>query len=287
MNSHQKKLTLYRIKRKFITMFFHEQWSLLVCDHEGNILKQIIPPKDRFWADPFPVEYNGKTFIFVEEQIGHRNGTLGVIELYNDLSHSGFIPILEKPYHLSFPNVFFVIEDKRNIWYMVPETPETKTIELYRALDFPFKWEFETTLMNDVIAADSTILYHDEKWWLFTSMKSDSTPLNANLSVFFSNVFPTDHWTAHPLNPVVSTLENSRMAGKIFINEGILFRPAQNCLKDYGKETNINKILVLTPADYKEEKIKTIFPERKLHAVCTHTLNYSEHYMLRDIKTRQ
>jgi len=287
MNYHQKKITLSRIKRKLITMFFHEQWSLLVCNHDGNILTQIIPPKDRFWADPFPVEYNEKTYIFVEEQIGHGNGTLGIIELYDDLSHSDFIPILEKPYHLSFPNVFSITIEDRLVWFMIPETHENKTIELYRAANFPYNWEFETTLMRDVIAADSTVVYQNEKWWLFTSMEMEATPANANLSVFYSTVFPTDKWTAHPRNPVVSTPENSRMAGKIFVNDGILYRPAQNCLKDYGKKININKILALTPVDYKEEMTKTIFPERKFHAVCTHTLNYSEHYMLRDIKTRQ
>jgi len=287
MNFRNKKITLYRIKRKLITTFFHEQWSLLVCDHTGNILTQIIPPKDRFWADPFPVEHNGKIYIFVEQQIGHEKGILGVIELYNDLSYSEFIPVLEKSYHLSFPNVFPVTENNRLIWYMIPETHENGTIELYRALDFPYKWEFEMTLMNGITAADSTIIYYDARWWLFTILENGISPANANLSLFYSDTFPTNQWAAHPRNPVVSTPENSRMAGKIFNRNGILYRPAQNCLNDYGKETNINKILALTPFDYKEELLTVIYPERKLKAVCTHTLNYSEHYLLRDIKTRK
>jgi hypothetical protein len=98
---------LYRIKRKIIRTFFLEQWSLLICGPDGAILRSIIPPKDRIWADPFPVEYGGKTYIFMEQQIGSGNGTLGYIELHADLSYSDFIPILEKPYHVSFPHIFF------------------------------------------------------------------------------------------------------------------------------------------------------------------------------------
>jgi hypothetical protein len=64
----------YRIKRKIIRTMFREQWSLLVCDFEGTILTHIVPP----------VEYNGKTYIFVERQIGSGNGTIGVIELFPD-----------------------------------------------------------------------------------------------------------------------------------------------------------------------------------------------------------
>ncbi|MGO9567709.1 MAG: hypothetical protein ACLP5H_09225, partial [Desulfomonilaceae bacterium] len=42
----------------------------------------IIPPKDRFWADPFPVEIDGKYFIFVEEFVYARNkGHISAIEI--------------------------------------------------------------------------------------------------------------------------------------------------------------------------------------------------------------
>ena len=281
-------MTIKRIKNKLIRIFFHEQWSLLICDKSRKILKHIAPPKDRFWADPFPVEYNGKTYIFIEEQIGHGNGTLGYIELYEDLSYSSFTPILEKKYHLSFPHIFPLEENGIVNWYMIPESHENKTIDLYKANDFPNNWVFVTTMMDNVGANDSVVLFHDNYWYLFSSIGTKTTPANYNLSLFYSKTFPSSNWTPHPQNPICSDPCNSRMAGAFFADTETknLFRPAQNCLHDYGKETNINKVIELSPTVYKEELIRTIKPEAEFNAVCTHTINYSDNYILRDIKTR-
>jgi hypothetical protein len=195
---------------------------------------------------------------------------------------------MEKEYHLSFPNIFRGGKSAAS-WYMVPESHENSTIDLYHSVEFPYTWEHEATLIGGVRAVDTVVFYHNSKWWLFTSLDTETTPLNANLSVFYSDVFPSTDWKAHPQNPVVSGLSNSRMAGAIFRDRGsgALIRPAQNCLKDYGKETNLNEIVELSPSGYRERIIKTISPEKSLHAVCTHTINISEHFMLRDIKTRR
>ncbi|MDL2228774.1 hypothetical protein LJC14_00825 [Treponema sp. OttesenSCG-928-L16] len=282
-------VSLRRLKRKLIKLFFREQWSLLICDLAGTILRHIVPPKGIIWADPFPVETDGKTYIFIEQQIGYSNGTLGYIELYPDLSCSDFITILEKPYHLSFPNVFCVEKHGRKLWYMIPESHENRTIDLYRADNFPDRWIHETTLMDDIEAVDSTIFFHDAKWWLFTSSSSEGLPLNRNLSVFFSNSLTADKWTAHPQNPVCRDAGNSRMAGALYYDEKAdkLFRPAQSCIKEYGERVHINEILSLTEEEYVERMVRTVYPERSCRAVCTHTYNVSRNYLLRDIKTRR
>jgi hypothetical protein len=282
-------LTVKRFKRKIIKFFFREQWSLLVCGLDGEILTHIKPSKNHIWADPFPVHDNGKTYIFIEQQIGYNNGTLGYLELYPDLSHSNFIPILEQKYHLSFPHVFFTERNGEKTWYMVPESHENKTIDLYRSTAFPGAWKHETTLMNRVDAVDSVVFPHNERWWLFTSISSKTVPANRNLSAFYSATFPSSNWTPHPQNPISRDPANSRMAGAVFVSRetGALNRPAQSCVKEYGERTHINEIVELSPVSYKERIIKTICPERKLHAVCTHTINYSERYIIRDIKTRR
>jgi hypothetical protein len=79
------------------------------------------------------------------------------------------------------------------------------------------------------------------------------------------------------------------MAGNVFIDKitGSLYRPAQSCTKEYGERIHINEIRELNTAAYSEKRIKTILPEHTLRAVCTHTINYSDTYMLRDIKTRR
>jgi hypothetical protein len=282
-------LTSHQLKRKIIKFFFKEQWSLLICDLDGKILAHIIPPRNYIWADPFPVEADGKTYIFAEQQIGYNNGTLGYIELYPDLSHSNFIPILEKDYHLSFPNVFFLHQDGRKIWYMIPESHENRTIDLYRAVTFPHEWTHERTLMDNVEAVDSVVFFHNGKWWLLTSIGTRDIPANRNISAFYADTFLSSAWVPHPQNPIYTGADNSRMAGAVFHNKntGFLNRPAQSCIKEYGEKIHINEIIELSPILYKERIIKTIYPEHRFHAVCTHTINYSENYLLRDIKTRR
>jgi hypothetical protein len=277
----------FRLKRKIVKFLFKEQWSLLVCGVSGEILAHMVPPPGRIWADPFPVETENNTYIFIEQQTGYANGILGYIELYPDLSYSEFIPVLEKDYHLSFPHVFCLENQGKKIWYMVPESHENRTIDLYRALDFPGQWVHETTLMDNINAVDSAVFFYNAKWWLFTGLGSENGSLNGNLSAFYSDTFPSNTWIPHPRNPLCSGPENSRMAGAVYagINGG-LYRPAQSCVKEYGEKIRINEILELTGETYREKTAAAILPEKEFHAVCTHTINYSQNYLLRDIKTR-
>jgi hypothetical protein len=281
-----RPITPARIKRKIIRVFFREQWTPVICGVDGSRLKTIEPPKDRFWADPFVVEDGGRTYVFVEQQIGegkNDKGTLGVFEMFPDMTLSPFVSILEKPYHLSFPNVFRAGDE----WRMIPETHENKTIDVYRAADFPYAWRHEMTLMSGIAAVDSVVFQYNRKWWLFTSIGGEGRNCNANLHLFHADSFPSDAWTPHPRNPVCSDARNSRMAGALFTHNGKIYRPAQDCLKDYGQKTNVNEIIELSLDCYKEKIVETIHPARSLHEVCTHTLNYSERFMARDVKTRR
>jgi hypothetical protein len=277
-------LTLYRWRRKIIRFFFREQWSVLICDKNNQILTRLVPEKDRHWADPFPVFHEGRFYIFLEQQFLDKKGILGFIEVNNDFSYSAFTPVLETNYHLSWPNVFSV----KSVWYMIPETHEHKTIDLYRALHFPDKWEFHSTLIENIEAVDTALFYHRNKWWLFTGTAVNHS-INSSLSIFWSGAFPSGIWTPLSGNPVVSGLSGSRMAGNIFIDAetGHIIRPAQRCTKEYGERVILNRIKTLDPDAYEEERECTVYPERKLHAACTHTYNSTNQFLVRDIKTRR
>jgi len=276
-----------KLRRKIQKFFFREQWSLLVCDISGKILKHIAPAKGISWADPFPIESNGHYYIFIEQQIGYNNGTLGYIELFSDLSHSPFVTILEKNYHLSYPNVFSLNVEGQNKWYMIPESNENNTIDLYAAVDFPGKWEYERTLLSGIKAVDTSIINQEGYWYLFTSCETDTTGLNDSLFIFSSESFPSSEWKAHPANPARHNLSGSRMAGRIFLdNNGRMIRPAQSCVREYGESLILNLIGTLDQKHFSETKCHSYKPEGKYFAVCTHTWNQSGEYLLRDIKTR-
>src|ERR1051325_961186 len=71
------KLSLNYAATQIRHRFFFDQWSLAYrfktsAEDPNNSFYRfnyLIPPKDKFWADPFPVRHEGKYFVFFEEFI--------------------------------------------------------------------------------------------------------------------------------------------------------------------------------------------------------------------------
>ncbi len=158
-------------------------------------------PKGTFWADPFVIEKEQKIYIFFEEFLYKKNKAhISVLELGKDGHYAEPIVVLDKPYHLSYPFIF----ESENTLYMIPETGGNKTVELYKCTAFPLKWEFVKNLMEDIVLTDVTLLYHQEKWWLFGTVQNHpSASTNDQLFLYYSDAFFSSDWTPHPQNPVV------------------------------------------------------------------------------------
>ena len=62
--------------------------------------------------------------------------------------------VVARDYHMSYPFVF----RWEDAWYMIPQTGANRTVELWRATDFPEQWELERVLLADVDAVDATAL---------------------------------------------------------------------------------------------------------------------------------
>jgi hypothetical protein len=253
-----------------------DHWRLLYdLNGDQRLLFQtyrgICPPRDRFWADPHLVETNNKYYIFIEEYIyKKKKGNISVIEMDPSGAYKKPIPILSKDYHLSYPFVFFA-EDK---YYMIPETSENRTIELYECVKFPFEWMHKLNLMENITAVDTTLLYDKGMWWLFTGkVEKEGAFPEVELFLFYSNELISNHWISHPLNPVVSDVKNARSAGRIFKNNGKIYRPSQDCSKYYGWGINLNEISILSDMNYLESTILKIRPEWDKNIVAVHTFS--------------
>lgn len=105
---------------------------------------------------------------------------------------------------------------------MIPETCVNKSIELWKALDFPYKWEKHSNLMNDISAADTTPFYHEGMWYLFTSTRRNCKKFGDRLDLFFTEDILKPNWREHPKNPVCKGIVQHRMAGKLFYSQGKL-----------------------------------------------------------------
>jgi hypothetical protein len=249
--------------------------------------RELVPPDDRFWADPFVVEHDGRYAVFIEElEYADNIGYLSVINFdCNDDPVLPPVPILKKPYHLSYPHVF---EDGGEL-YMVPETCQNGTIELYRAVRFPDKWEFVMNLMEEIRAVDTTIWKHGGKYWMFSNVAENKGASTCDeLFLFYSDDLLSSRWHSHPGNPIVSDVRRARPAGRIFERDGCWYRPSQDCSGNYGRAIEIQRIERIDETTYIETPAGRIDPGWDRDIICTHTLNREERLTCIDgLKVRQ
>jgi hypothetical protein len=263
------------VASKFQAALSSDQWALAYRFRSGagdanNTLyrfKRLLPPKDRFWADPFAIKAGDHYYVFLEEYPYETGkGHISVIELDRKGVVSGPRKVLEREYHLSYP---FVFEWKGN-YYMLPETAANKTVELYRAKSFPFVWQLEKVLMTDVRAKDATLAEIDGTWWMFVSIAEHSIPDELYL---FSAPSPLGPWTPHPRNPVKSDVRGSRPAGALFEWNEDVYRPAQDSSGRYGYAISINRVLELDREKFSEEQVSSILPNWDQDLLATHTIS--------------
>lgn len=283
------KLYFFATNKVIKRQFYFNQWVLLYSLDENDKIdrafknfKRLLPPKDRFWADPFIIKKEDKYFIYIEELIYKENrGKISVIEMDSDGNYSKPEVVLETDYHLSYP---FLIEDSGEL-YMLPETQENKTIELYKCVEFPNKWKLEKILFQNIKAVDSTIIKYNDKYWLFTNLTEyNGEHLINELCLFYSDNLLGDSWTNHPHNPISTDHTYSRPAGNIFMHENKLLRPSQNCSKHYGYGIQMQEIVKLTETEYQEKNIESIYPNWDIDLLSTHTFNTMDNLTFIDAK---
>jgi len=224
-------------------------------------------PPDRFHADPMLVHAGGEHHLFFED--ADRASGLGAISwcaVRADGTTGPVHRILESETHHSYPFVFAW----RGAWYMIPETSEKRTVELYRATEFPLRWQLEKVIFRDVAAVDTTIFERHGRLWLFTAMSPSGGALDDELYLFHADDLGGE-WTPHPMNPIVSDARRARPAGPLFWDGVTLYRPGQDCAGDYGAAFWLNRVDALDEREYRETPVRRIDPSWHPGGVCTHT----------------
>jgi hypothetical protein len=256
--------------------WYREQWSLAYQWGELPInplqIRPLVPPKDRFWADPFLIRSGDEYLLFHEEApFSMGIGYIVLSKIDRTGKFTACVPILKRDYHLSYPFLF----QWDNQYFMVLETASRNQIELYRATSFPLEWTFDRVLLRDVNAAcDPTIVKNAGRWWLFTNMAVPHTENADELYLFYADS-PLGPWKPHEKNPIKSDVRSGRSAGAIFEKDASLYRPAQDGSQRYGYAVSINKILRLTPEEYEETEVQKILPDWHSKAVGVHTYTHA------------
>lgn len=275
--------------RQFRTRLFHEGWRLAFADRvpgedrlpgERERFRSIKPPTGHFYADPWAVSYKGKEYIFFEDyRFDAFRGQIGCLEL-NPVSGKVLASntVIKEEFHMSYPCVF----EADGNFFMIPETAESRSIRLYRAESFPWKWELDSVLMEDVNAVDSTLHWHEGRFWLFVNMSPPGSSSHDELHLFYADSVHGP-WLPHRNNPVASDSRRARGAGPLFKVGKILYRPSQNCSIAYGRSIVINEVETLTVDEYREKVVSEISPEWiGDDSIRTHTLSMSNRLTVTD-----
>ena len=258
------------------------QWFLATkpIDDQLNSFQKaslIFAPKDRFYADPFLIEHEGKHFVFFEEFIyKSKLAHISVGEL-KDNKLSNIQPIIEDNFHLSYP---FIFKDNDK-WYLIPETRQNQCVSLYHCVKFPYQWQLDSIIMDQVELLDATIHKQDDTYFLFANQyEPKRNTSNEKLVVYFSENL-RGPWQAHPMNPLTTDITNSRPAGKIFNQKNKLILPTQNCALRYGNALNFNEIEI-SKTYFSMEKISTLSPHWHHSNLGSHTWNSNNQSIIID-----
>jgi hypothetical protein len=239
-------------------------------------------PRGHYYADPFAIRYSGKSYLFVEDfDIDRKKGVISCLEIDPNGAPGRAQVVLERPYHLSYPQVFAYEGEI----YMIPESGLNGTVELYRATDFPTTWELVRVLYRG-LAFDTTVLRHAGRFWFFVTLADVAYTQRSALLVLFHAETLLGNWTLHPASPISRDLRYARGGGSFFKDGESWIRPAQDCSVSYGGSLNYQRIVEIDTQHYREEPANTLTPNFIPGASGMHTYNRNGHLELIDIKIR-
>ena len=218
------------IKSIFTTQY--GEWCVFYKIKESN-WRNLKTKRGYWYADPILFEYKDGIYLFTEAfQKNRQVGSLAVSKLV-DGEFTEPKEIIRKSYHLSYPCVF----QYDNVVYMIPESSQNRTLELYRALDDSLeKWEIVKVLLYDIECVDTTVFEYKSRLYLLTYFQK--------LGEYITKVYILDI-DELKISDVYSISKNDniyRPAGKIFEKDGTYFRPVQYNLNSYGEKMRLLKI---------------------------------------------
>ena len=277
------KLSGRAASRAYEKLSSFEQWVLAYRIGNGEY-KYLVPPVDRFWADPFPLKVDRRYYIFFEDYVNSAGKAhIAVVEVDQNGIVSGPTEVLKLDCHLSYPFLF----DWRGDHYMIPETGGKNVVELYRCASFPDKWELVTALLEANCPLDATLIEVDGMWWMFVNIQEEGVAVNWDELHLYYAESPLGPWKPHARNPIVSDVRSARPAGNLFWSNGVLFRPSQDSSLRYGYATTINKVTKINPSEYSETEVLKILPDWDKDIIGVHTLNFIDDLIVIDCLARR
>jgi hypothetical protein len=272
------KLLINKLKLKYASLTQTEIWNIGILQNpisdvfeRRKLSISWIPGNDEkaltYRADPFTKrDDDTTTFVFEKYDYQTLKGHIGTLTYDTILKTYDTENIAYKPHdHLSYPFTF----THNGNFYCIPECYQSNKVELY-TINANNTLENVCTLIEGLPVVDPTLLYYNNKFWLFFTI--GNLLHNAQLHIYYSNTLEGPY-KPHQQNPVKTDITSARPAGNFFYYDDNLIRPAQNCSHTYGGSLVLNKVIALTETQYIEEKLIEIYPFDKqynkgIHHLC-------------------
>ncbi len=219
----------------------------------------------RYQADPCLLEDGGRVFIYYEEvPFGSSKGRL----------RAGRVPRrrngpTRRAYDPFAPSRRLPI--RVQAWGHASTAPP-RWPQVGASFSFPAEtpvgpWSRHSVLLQGVQALDSTVFFFGDRWWLLlygelrAAEGTGGTWITDNLYIWHGPE-PWGPWEPHRLQPAKEDLRSARPAGRPFVVDDVLFRPAQDCWPWYGARVVINRIITLTPMTSSRSRAATWSPSK-------------------------
>ena len=177
-------------------------------------------------ADPFAIFRDGVWYLFFELfQKDSKNALIGASRSENLQDWEPLGIVLKQAHHLSYP---FVFEHDGQV-YMMPESKSVKRVDIFRAVEFPFQWTFEKTILRGRLM-DCSMVQHQGLFWIFAGWRS------YGLKLFYAR-HPLGPWKSHWMPCIRGySRSSSRPGGRPIFQNNQLIRFSQDCEECYGHQ---------------------------------------------------
>lgn len=235
------------IEKKWKVSYFNDSYNWLYSRvlFPGNLTDLPSPENSVFTADPCGGYLNG---IYCE--VLNKKSGKGEIARWSDNRWQKLD--FEQGKHFSYPQIIEELER----FFIFPEIASWSSPKLFELSKDGLSCiaEYELQGLEETRLVDATLFKTEDTWFIFAG---DPETSHQKLRLFYSNsIFGP--YIEHGKSPIALDPRSSRMAGPIFVREGKTFRFAQNCSSSYGDGITVNRILILTKTEYKEQFVNEI-----------------------------
>lgn len=267
--------------KKIIKFFRRRYWILGFCSFDKELItgekrlevKYIKGlPKNKWYADPFILDVNGKTIEVLVEEYTYSIAKGRIARLSIDKTTLELLSekiILELPTHLSFPAI---IRDGKNV-FIYPENSQSGANNLYK---------YDT--INDVLTlvkcfveeplTDAIIFNYKNDRFLFSTKVPNE---NSNHLLIYKE---NEKNTFELYQECFFENKIARNAGNVIKIDDKYYRVAQNCSKVYGGGVVFQEIKLENNSFYLD-KINEITPFKDSFAL--HTFNVYDNVCVIDV----